>query len=406
MTSLLERDQPSPHAPTGRSERSRLPVPARNRKPVLVLVSLVMVFSSIAVFADIYASANRQTSVLIVTQPIQQGQKLSGTDLGEASVSISSGVSPIPVTDAKDLVGQRAAVTIPAGSLLTAGDLTDSQPIVAGDAVVGMALKPGQLPASGVESGDEVMIVQTASLGAPLDSPASTGGISGGVRAITGVLVPEALVFDVEGPPADSASSVSQLVSVEVSSTLAAAVSTAAAADQVSLVLLPSALAGLDPSALATVRPAGMVLLAASAHDDRWFCLGKGRPGGDHPRESRRSDVAGTAQSGGGRRRSERRRSRGHDFSFHPGTDGRRSLPPFAVRAQASPSNPISSSSPVGLMFWLGPEGSRAMRPCGRYMRFSPVWMPLRMELGMSWSIWAGSFQVDRQGGWNMQTPW
>lgn len=215
-----------------------------------MLVSLVMVFSSIAVFADIYASTNRQTSVLIVTEPIQQGQKLSGTDLGEASVSISNGVSPIPVTDAKELVGQRAAVTIPAGSLLTAGDLIDSQPIVAGDAIVGVALKAGQLPASGVESGDEVMIVQTASLGAPLASPPSTGSISGGVRAITGVLVPEALVFDVEGPPADSASSVSQLVSVEVSSTLAAAVSTAAAADQVSLVLLPSMSSGPRPVGL------------------------------------------------------------------------------------------------------------------------------------------------------------
>ena len=130
-----------------------------------------MVFSSIAVFADIYASANRQTSVLIVTQAIQQGQQLSGNELGEANVSISSGVSPIPVADATELVGQRAAFTIPAGSLLTAADVTDSQPIVAGDAVVGMALKAGQLPAAGVESGDEVMVVQTASFGAPLDSP-------------------------------------------------------------------------------------------------------------------------------------------------------------------------------------------------------------------------------------------
>ncbi len=220
-----------------------------------MLASLVMVFSSIAVFADIYASANRQTPVLIVTQAIQQGQKLSGSELGEASVSISSGVSPIPVADATELVGQRAAFTIPAGSLLTAADVTDSQPIVAGDAIVGMALKAGQLPAAGVESGDEVMVVQTASLGAPLDSPLSAGGSSGTVRASTGVLVPEALVFDVEAPPTDSESSASQLVSVEVSSTLAAAVSTAAAADQVSLVLLPSDSGGPRPIHLGDPTP-------------------------------------------------------------------------------------------------------------------------------------------------------
>jgi hypothetical protein len=216
---------------------------------------LVLVFSSIAVFADIYASANRQTAVLIVTQAIQQGQQLSGSELGEANVSISSGVGPIPVADATELMGRRAAVTIPAGSLLTEGDVTDSQPIAAGDAVVGMALKAGQLPAAGVQSGDEVMIVQTASLGAPLDSPSSTGGISGGLRVSTGVLVPAALVFDVEVPPADSESSASLLVSVEVSSTLAAAVSTAAAADQVSLVLLPSVSGGPRPVGLGDPTP-------------------------------------------------------------------------------------------------------------------------------------------------------
>jgi hypothetical protein len=206
----------------------------------VVLASLVVVFASTAAFAEIYSSTNHQVSVLVVTRTIEQGQVLSGSDLGQASAAISGGVIPIPVSDAPELSGKRAAVTVPAGSLLTMGDLTDSQPIASGDAVVGMALKAGQLPASGVEPGDEVMIVQTDSPGTSLVSPDS-GGPSGGLDPSTGVLVPQASVFDVAVPPADSASSASLLVSVDVSSTLAAAVSTAAAADQVSLVLLPSA---------------------------------------------------------------------------------------------------------------------------------------------------------------------
>jgi len=56
-------------------------------------------------------------------------------------------------------------------------------------------------------------------------------------------------------PPADSESSASLLVSVEVSSTLAAAVSTAAAADQVSLVLLPSVSGGPRPVGLGDPTP-------------------------------------------------------------------------------------------------------------------------------------------------------
>ena len=158
---------------------------------------------------------------------------------------MANGVSAIPVADAAELMGKRAAVTIPAGSLLVTADVTIAQPIAAGDAVVGLALKPGQLPSAGVESGDEVMVVQTASLGAPLNPPS----VAAGGEASTGVLVPQALVFNVDAPPTDGASSASQLVSIELSSTLAATVSAAAAADQVSLVLLPA----LSPDS----RPSG-----------------------------------------------------------------------------------------------------------------------------------------------------
>jgi hypothetical protein len=212
----------------------------------VALVSLVVVCASIAIFADLYASADHQTSVIIVTETIEQGQLIAGSQLGAATASISSGVTAIPVADASQLSGQRAAVTIEAGSLLTPEDVTTAAPIASGDAVVGLALKAGQLPAAGVEAGDQVQIVQTASPGTPLSSvsnsssSSASGSQSSGGGSETGVLVPQATVFDVEVPSSNSSSGASLLVSVEVSSTLAASVSTAAAADQISLVLLPS----------------------------------------------------------------------------------------------------------------------------------------------------------------------
>jgi hypothetical protein len=206
----------------------------------MALASAVVVFASIAGFAVLYSSASHQTPVLVVIETVEQGQKISGSELGQINADISGGVAaPIPVSDASELSGERAAVTIPAGSLLVAADLTDSEPIIEGDAVVGLALKAGQLPASGVEPGDQVMVVQTASPGSPLATPSSPDGGSAGTTLPTGVLVPQASVFDVEAPPPNSSSEASQLVSIEVSSTVAAAVSTAANADQVSLVLLP-----------------------------------------------------------------------------------------------------------------------------------------------------------------------
>ncbi len=207
------------------------------------LLSALVVFVSIAAFASVYASANHKQSVLMVTHTIEQGQPITAPDLGRTSAAISGGVIPIPVSDASELSGRRAAVTIPSGSLLTLGDTTDGQAIPPGYAVVGMALKPDQLPSAGLEPGDQVMVVETGSPGTPTASPSTSGGTADS-SSDSGVLVPQAIVFGAEmtstGAMSTSGSSGgSELVSVEVSETLAPAVSSAAASDQVSLVLLP-----------------------------------------------------------------------------------------------------------------------------------------------------------------------
>jgi hypothetical protein len=265
MTATLERGASSTSTRGVAKPNFRLPVARSKKSPLMVVISALVVFASIAIFASIYAAAGHQTPVLIVTRTIEQGQPITGGDLGQASASISGGVIAIPVADAPELSGKRAAVTIPSGSLLTAGDVTGSPAIATGDAVVGLALKPGQLPSVGLTAGDRVMIIQTASPGTPLNgiadsaagpaastadsaadaqpstaTPSDSDGATPGVGGTTGVLVSDAAVFDVEIPPAANSSDDSILVSVEVATTLATDVSTAAAADQVSLVLLPN----------------------------------------------------------------------------------------------------------------------------------------------------------------------
>jgi Flp pilus assembly protein CpaB len=250
VTALVERVNANRGSAADATTVARVPTPLRARRPLLAVASALLVFVSIAGFADLYASANHHASVLVVTRTIEQGQQISADDLSAANIDVSGRVSPIPVSDSSELNGERAAVTIPAGSLLITNDLTDSPSIPAGDAVVGLALKAGEMPAAGVEPGDQVMIVETAPAGAALDGTGGTGGASQssdvtgqeseGSGEPTGVLVPQADVFDVQIPPIDASSDTLQLVSVEVSSTEAAAVTTAANAGQVSLVLLPA----------------------------------------------------------------------------------------------------------------------------------------------------------------------
>ncbi len=166
----------------------------------MVVLSALLVFVSIAVFATVYASASHQEAVLIITHTIEQGQPILAQDLGQTSAAISGGVVPIPVSDVSVLSGRRAAVTIPSGSLLTVGDTTYGQPIPSGYAVVGLALKPGQLPSVGVQPGDQVMVVETGTPGTPIASQQSSTGNSADAPSDSGVLVPQARVFEVAIP--------------------------------------------------------------------------------------------------------------------------------------------------------------------------------------------------------------
>jgi len=239
MTSVLDRGPAAAAEPVASPARSRLPSGSASRRPVTVIVSAFVVLASIAAFTSLYSSADHQRAVLVVTRTIPQGQVITGSDLGQAQVSVSGGVAPIPVADASELGGRRAVSTIPAGSLLVPSDLTTAPQVATGDAIVGLSLKPGELPADGVEVGDQVMVVQTGSPGTTAGSGESVSGSAGVADGATGILIPQATVFETSAPSTQTAGGASELVSVEVSATLAAAVSTAAVADQVSLVLLP-----------------------------------------------------------------------------------------------------------------------------------------------------------------------
>lgn len=239
MTALLEQTAPSRRE--AKAESKRLPSPIRARRPVLAIASVAVVFASIAVFVSIYSRADHQIAVISVTKSVPQGQRIAANDLGVANVVVSGSVSPVPISEARDIVGKVAAVALVPGSLLTNADVSSSQSLAAGDAVVGIALKDGQLPSSGVEPGDQVMVVQTETPGTP--APAASTATDG-TGTTTGVLVPSARVYAVASPAPSSSGSTSELVSIDVSSTVAAQVSVAAAADQVSLVLLPQGASG------------------------------------------------------------------------------------------------------------------------------------------------------------------
>jgi len=252
----------------------RPPTGRRDRRSLVLVASLALVCASIAAFVGLYSSADHKTPAVVLVRSLAQGQPITQADLGEADVAVSAGVGFIPVSQASMLAGKRAVAAIPSGSLLTMADVTGAPAIGPSDAVVGIALKQGAFPASGLSPGDLVMVVQTAGPGTVIAAPSTgvatatggalaagssgtvtvtgtgtgtatgtgtgtgTGSVGGGAVG-TGVLIPSASVVAVASPGGTSSGGYSLLVSIEVLSSTAADVATAATAGQVSLVLLP-----------------------------------------------------------------------------------------------------------------------------------------------------------------------
>ena len=136
--------------------------------------------------------------IVAVVQPVYQGQRISVADLGEVEASISGSVRPIPYSAVSSVVGKEAAVALVPGSILTTADISNASGIPVGKAIVGVALKAGQLPSAGVVPGEQVMLIQTGLPGSPAptfpsSSPSgssSSAGSTSSQPSTVGVLVP------------------------------------------------------------------------------------------------------------------------------------------------------------------------------------------------------------------------
>ncbi|WP_344869492.1 SAF domain-containing protein [Amycolatopsis ultiminotia] len=147
---------------------------------------------------------DERVDVLVLVRGIGWGQQISDADLGVAKAVPDQPLASIPAVDRDRVVGQVARSTLPPGTLLAASQFT-AQPVPGpGERLVGLAVKPGHLPARGLSAGDLVQVIavmnspgtdasQTAeSPSAPFRArvlgvgpPDSTGGVT--VDVVVGV---------------------------------------------------------------------------------------------------------------------------------------------------------------------------------------------------------------------------
>lgn len=201
---------------------SRLAVTPRKRTKPFLAVGAVLALAGAGAFAVAYSHLGGRTSVIELRSAVTSGQVISVSDLRGVQVAADSSVPLIPVADASQVIGHRAGVSLPAGTLLSAADLGSGSIPAAGQALVALEVKPGSFP-SQVAAGATVAVSTV--------TPSGQSGIAVDVGAL-----PTATVLSVT-PAANSSGDVE--VSLQASASSAGQIASIPA-DGAELIVLSS----------------------------------------------------------------------------------------------------------------------------------------------------------------------
>lgn len=194
---------------------------------------LIVVCAVLGYFA--WQQVSTTESVVATRTLIPKGSVITRDELTVRQVNADSGLQVIPSTQVNSLIGQQAASDIPAGSIVPTGATASGPMAKDGQSLVGILVKPGGAPITGMEPGSRVRML---GLAAPEGQDATNGGTTGGATGATGdttAQLPEVkgLVVRVTQVPDGSGTS----VDVAVDAAYAAEMQRLAAAGKVAIVV-------------------------------------------------------------------------------------------------------------------------------------------------------------------------
>jgi hypothetical protein len=212
-----------PTAPGGR----RLPSAPRERKPALAALAVLLILGCALATGLLVIQSGKRVAAIEVTQEVGEGQRMPLSAMTEVQIASDSGLSYVPWDQAAQVARYYAASSIPAGTLLTNAMVASSSTSTKGKAVMGLALKDGQLPRD-LEVGQHVDIyeVSDASESCP-GSPGST-------------LAANAIVVSISTPSASAGGGAAADVEVALSPADSGAVACNASNGLVGIAVLPN----------------------------------------------------------------------------------------------------------------------------------------------------------------------
>jgi len=202
----------------------------RRRSVPLAAGGVVLVVVCALVFAEGWLQAGNRQPVLALAQPVTAGQVITAADLETVRVSAAGPVSLVPASRHAEVAGSTAAVSMPAGSLLTGSDI-GTPPPAKGQVRLGVAVKPGAYPPD-LAAGQDVDVLATPASGTS-GSPAGSGSTGAALSA------GQAVVLSVSAASAAGGSG-ETVVELQVSADAMPQVAAANATGQIALATIPA----------------------------------------------------------------------------------------------------------------------------------------------------------------------
>ena len=141
----------------------RLPVPTRQRRPLLAVLALVLILGGAALAASLVLTSGKKQEYLVVAHDVALGQTLTRDDFRQQALAAtnSSLFAPVPVTDFFTRVqGKKALIALKQGSLLSEGTFGDAVTPAKGLVQIAVNVPDGQYPRTLV-AGDVVKVLYT-----------------------------------------------------------------------------------------------------------------------------------------------------------------------------------------------------------------------------------------------------
>ena len=154
LTRGAQPAQDNGHRPTAPGSR-RPPRVARERRPALAALALLLIAGGALGAAYLVLQNSHRVAAVEVIQQLGAGERIPPAAQREVDIAGGSGLSYVPWSEAGQVTQFYAATAIPPGTLLTSPMVARVNGLATGKAVVGLALKDGQLP-EGLQAGDHV----------------------------------------------------------------------------------------------------------------------------------------------------------------------------------------------------------------------------------------------------------